>query len=289
MAEQDLTAYIRLIEAEVERGLPALPPSLSGVGEMMRYSLAGGGKRIRPLLTLLFCEAAGGDPENALPFAAAVEYVHTYSLIHDDLPCMDDDDVRRGKPSSHVRFGEANALLAGDALLTHAFSAVAKAAETGKVPAENAVAAVRELSLLAGAPGMVGGQYLDLKNEGGGSDADSLLEMDSLKTGALIEAACVLGLLAAGAPEPLFMPARKFARALGLAFQIKDDLIEYEDENEKSDEKNEKSTYITGFGAAEAARLAADYTRQAVDALSAFGEKGDSLAALAAALLDRKS
>ena len=289
MAERTPEALTAGIDAAVEALLPALPDSLTAVGDMMRYTLQGGGKRIRPLLTLLFCQAAGGDPANALPFAAAVEYVHTYSLIHDDLPCMDNDDMRRGKPASHVKFGEANALLAGDALLTHAFAAIAAAEERTSVPAKNVVRATRELSLLAGAGGMVGGQFLDLASEGTDCAAQTLLEMDSLKTGALIEAACVLGLLAADADERLFAPARTFARALGLAFQIEDDLIEFADETETSDAVNEKATYITKFGEAEARRLAAVYTGQAIDALDAFGEAKQPLVALAKALLVRKN
>ena len=283
-----LGAFIAAIEEEISARLPALSGELRGVGDMMRYSLSSGGKRVRPLLTLLFCEAAGGDPAKALPFAAGVEFVHTYSLIHDDLPCMDNDDMRRGKPSAHKRFGEANALLSGDALLTHAFAAVSDGTKAG-VSAENTVKAVRELSLLAGAPGMVGGQYIDLKYEGTDCAPDVLLQMDSLKTGALIEAACVLGLLAADADESLFAPTRRFARSLGLAFQIKDDLLEYEDENEHSDEINEKSTYITLFGAERAKALAADYTRQAVEAVSVFGTPGQTLSDFACALLKRNN
>ncbi len=278
---------MRTLETLLLRELPAVPERLSYVREMLAYSLDGGGKRVRPRLCMLFAGAAGGSAANALYFAAAVEYVHTYSLIHDDLPCMDNDDYRRGKPSSHKQFGEANALLAGDSLLTHAFALIARANETGAVGAEAAVRACRELSLLAGAGGMAGGQYLDLYFEGKTPEGDALTETDLLKTGALIEAACVLGCLAGGANEAQIGAARRFARNLGLAFQIKDDLLEYESGEENSDERNGKATYVSVYGAARAAALAAEATAQAEASLGVFGEAGEALRQFAAALLKR--
>ena len=281
-------SYIEKIEQAVFAGLPVTDGALRNLPPMLRYSLEGGGKRVRPLLCLLFCEACGSAAEKALPFAVAVEYVHTYSLIHDDLPCMDNDMIRRGKPSAHARFGEANALLAGDALLTHAFFMIAEAAETGKVLPVGCVRAARELALLAGAPGMVGGQYIDLASEGKSLSADALFTMDLLKTGALIEAACVLGCIAAGADETQIDAARAFARNLGVAFQITDDVLEFENETENSDLRNEKATYVSVLGVAEAKRRAAAHTAQSVAALDAFGDRAEPIRLLANALLNRQ-
>ena len=276
-----------LIEEEIASSVPTLSGELSAVPEMLRYSLESGGKRVRPLLCLLFCEAAGGEAEKALPFAAAVEFVHTYSLIHDDLPCMDNDDYRRGKPSSHKKFGEANALLAGDALLTHAFYLIAQGAREGRVSAEAAVGAAAELSRLCGAAGMIGGQYIDLAYENREATADVLFQQDALKTAALIEAACVMGLLAAGADDTMIRAARDFALGLGMAFQITDDLLETAEEGVSSDEANGKATYVGLLGEEEARARAKAYTNDAIRALDIFGDKADALKALAEALLRR--
>ncbi|MCH5197610.1 MAG: polyprenyl synthetase family protein [Oscillospiraceae bacterium] len=274
------------IEYTVKSCLPALSAETQGVNEMLIYSLESGGKRVRPLLCLMFCRAAGGKAENALYFAAAVEYIHAYSLIHDDLPCMDNDDFRRGRLSSHKKFGEANALLAGDALLTHAFHILALAQESAEVTASQCLSAVKELSALAGASGMVGGQYIDLMYENKEASPEVLFTMDSLKTGALIEAACVLGCIAASAGSEKINAARDFARNLGLAFQITDDILEYNDEN-NSDILNGKSTYVSVFGIEKASSLAADFTKKAVDSLSAF-QNADELRDFALGLLKRK-
>ncbi len=283
----NIQKYIELIENRLPECLPVCAGELESVPEMMAYSMSGGGKRVRPLLCLEFAEACGGVPENALPFACAVEFVHTYSLIHDDLPCMDNDDMRRGKPSSHIKFGEANALLAGDALLTHAFGLIARAADEKKVTAEAAVKACAELSRLAGANGMIGGQIIDLRYENRPANGDVLILQDSLKTGALIESACVLGCLAAEADVEKLAAAREFAYSLGLAFQIKDDILEVSDEAPSSDEINNKATYLSVFGKKKAEELAADYTSKAVAALSVFGEKADEIKVIADMLLNR--
>lgn len=284
----NIALYTEKIEKKLADCLPVCEGELSFVPEMMRYSLEGGGKRVRPLLCLEFAAACGGDPDNALLFACAVEFVHTYSLIHDDLPCMDDDDMRRGKPSSHVRFGEANALLAGDALLTHAFALVAKAYECGDVSAEKAVGACAELSRLAGAEGMVGGQYIDLAYENREADGSILLLQDSLKTSALIESACVLGCIAAGAKEEQIRAAREFAFSLGLAFQIKDDILETRSDAPSSDDTNSKATYVRVFGEKEAENLAEKYTERAVAALDAFGGRAEEIGLIADMLLKRE-
>ncbi len=280
--------YVELIEKKLPDCLPECSGELENIPEMLAYSLAGGGKRVRPLLCLEFAKACGGKPENALLFACAVEFVHTYSLIHDDLPCMDNDDMRRGKPSSHIKFGEANALLAGDALLTHAFGLIARAAAEGAVSPQSAVKACAELSRLAGTNGMIGGQYVDLAYENRKADGNVLLLQDSLKTGALIESACVLGCLAAGADEEKTAAAKSFAGALGLAFQIKDDILETQSGEPSSDDINNKATYVSVFGKEKAEELAAGYTAQAVDALSVFGEKADEIKIIADMLLNRE-
>ncbi len=259
--------------------------------EAMGYSLENGGKRIRPLLCYEFCKACGGDESKADAYAAAVEMIHTYSLIHDDLPCMDDDDMRRGKPSNHKVFGEANALLAGDALLTLAFETVAKA----DLPAENIVKAVKELAFCAGADGMIGGQILDLANETKDSvTVDLLRTTDLLKTGRLIEAACVLGCLAADADEDMIIEAKTYAECIGLAFQIKDDILDVTSSTKElgkpvgSDADNNKSTYVSLLGLEESEKLVIDYTNSAKKALKIFGDKGNSLAQLADELATRR-
>ncbi len=283
----NMERYVALIEEELAASVPALEGELAAVPEMLRYSLESGGKRVRPLLCLLWCAAAGGDVNKALPFAAAVEFVHTYSLIHDDLPCMDNDDYRRGKLSSHKRFGEANALLAGDALLTHAFYLISQAAMEGRVTAEAAVKAAAELSRLCGAAGMIGGQYIDLAYENRAADAEILFQQDALKTAALIEAACVLGLVAAEADEEKIAAARAFAKGLGLAFQITDDILEVSEEGASSDEINGKATYVGLLGMEQARARAAEYTQSAVDALAILGDRAGELQQLADALLRR--
>ena len=285
----NVSKYIEMIENEISLSLPELSPETEAIKEMLMYSLESGGKRIRPLLCLEFCKAAGGEPARALKLAVAVEFIHTYSLIHDDLPCMDNDDMRRGKPSSHIKFGEANALLAGDALLTHAFYLIADAVSSGDVDAQQAVRAVKELSLLAGMKGMIGGQYIDLKYENTPANLQVLMEMDTLKTAALIESACALGLIAAGADDGEISYARDFARELGLAFQITDDVLEAEDETASSDVKNGKVTYVSLYGIEKARELAAIHTKNSLASLAHFGSAADEIRMIAEQLLFRKN
>lgn len=280
--------YIEKIEKAIESLVPELTGELSQVEEMLRYSLESGGKRIRPLLCLEFCNAAGGNVDNALKFSCAVEFIHTYSLIHDDLPCMDNDDFRRGKPSSHKKFGEANALLAGDALLTHAFNLISLAALEGEVTFRQSVKAAYELSVLSGVNGMIGGQYIDLKYENMPATLPVLLQMDTLKTAALIESACVLGLISAGASDEDISYARSFARELGVAFQIEDDILEVLEEGQSSDEINGKVTYVSLFGIEKAKELASEHTDKALKALDHFGSAADEIRAIAKGLLNRK-
>jgi geranylgeranyl diphosphate synthase type II len=272
--EQQLNAYCRQIDARLaecftERSLPQ-----DRLFESMRYSLLSGGKRIRPALVLEFCRVCGGSVEAALPLAAGVEMIHTYSLIHDDLPCMDNDEFRRGRPTNHRAFGEAPALLAGDALLTAAFTAVSGA----KLPAEAVVHAVQVLSVAAGPYGMVGGQMMDLEGEDRALSAEYITEIHRHKTGDMIEAACLLGVIAAGGTEEQERAAASYARSLGLAFQIRDDMLDVIGDEAKtgrpagSDSANGKSTFASLYGIASCAEMVRAETEKAKQALSAFAE-----------------
>lgn len=270
----------------IEQYLNTAVPGTDVVSEAMRYSLQGGGKRIRPCLTLEFCRMCGGNVDAALPFAAAVEMIHTYSLIHDDLPCMDDDDLRRGKPACHVRFGYANALLAGDGLLTLAFRTLARA----PLPGDRVVEACAVLSDAAGHLGMIGGQTMDLANEDADVSLETLRQTDTLKTGALIRAACELGCIAADADGDRKAAAARYAHDLGMAFQIVDDILDVTSDTATlgkpvgSDEAQHKNTYVTLCGLDGARAEAARYTDEAVQALELFGEAGGALRELAQSL-----
>ncbi|MDR1002231.1 MAG: polyprenyl synthetase family protein [Oscillospiraceae bacterium] len=248
--------------------------------DAMRHSLLDAGKRVRPMLTLAFCEAGGGDVNNALNAACAVEMIHTYSLIHDDLPCMDNDDFRRGKPSCHKAFGEATALLAGDALLTMAFEVLM---DSDGVPADMLLASCRELAHLAGEYGMIGGQVIDLQSEGKVISLSELMAMHKGKTCALIESACVLGCLSAGKDGAELAAAREYAYNLGMAFQIVDDILDVEGDPlllgkpVASDAQNSKNTYVTLLGIDKAREEAAAYTDRAMGSLSIFGGRAEFL------------
>ena len=252
--------YCSMIEAALPQYLPPVTLPQGKVCEAMAYSLLDGGKRIRGCLTLAMCELCGGEVQSALPLACAVEMVHAYSLIHDDLPCMDNDDLRRGKPSCHIKFGEGTAMLAGDALLTHAFSAASDAYFNGTLPAETVLRCVNQLSRAAGVEGMIGGQVIDTAPEEVPMTPEQLEAMHSMKTGALIRSAAVLGCLAAGAPRDVVMQADLYAAKIGLAFQIVDDILDATEESEKlgkstSDADNNKTTYITLYGVEKAREM----------------------------------
>ncbi len=287
--------FAELINEDLYKYLDSYRDEYKVIFDSMRYSVENGGKRVRPLLTLLFCDACGGDVKTALPLADAVEYIHTYSLIHDDLPCMDNDDFRRGKPSNHKVYGEAFALLAGDGLLTAAFERITDCYKAGLYSAEVAVNAVSTLSALAGSRGMIGGQVIDLLNENNSdADFDNLKLMDNLKTGALIEAACVMGCIAAGADAKKISAASEFAQKIGLAFQIKDDILDVTSTLEKlgkmagSDAQNGKSTYVTLLGVEECQKLVDKLTDEAMGALDVF-ENNDALIEYAKYLADREN
>ena len=262
--------------------------------DSMEYSVKNGGKRVRPLLTMLFCDACGGDPLKAVQLAVAVEYIHTYSLIHDDLPCMDDDDYRRGKPSNHKVYGEAMALLAGDGLLTAAFERIATWSRAGLIDSDVAINAISELSAYAGSRGMIGGQVIDIQNEDNKDiKLETLMMLDNLKTGALIEAACSLGCIAARANDDNIQAAKEFASNIGLAFQIKDDILDVTSSFEKlgkaigSDIENGKTTYVTLLGVEECQKLVDKLTDDALKALDAF-ENNEALKEYALYLAKRE-
>ncbi len=287
--------FAELINEDLYKYLDVYRDEYKVIFDSMRYSVENGGKRVRPLFALLFCDACGGDVKKALPLADAVEYIHTYSLIHDDLPCMDNDDFRRGKPSNHKVYGEAFALLAGDGLLTAAFERITDCYKEGLYSAEVAVDAISTLSHLAGSRGMIGGQVIDLLNENNSDvDFENLKLMDNLKTGALIESACVMGCIAAGADKEKINAASEFAQKIGLAFQIKDDILDVTSTLEKlgkmagSDAQNGKSTYVTLLGVEECQKLVDKLTDEAMGALDIF-ENNDALIEYAKYLADREN
>ncbi len=281
--------YISLINSALYDYVKLMGDEEDRVSEAMLYSLKNGGKRVRPMLVLEFCRACGGNVESAIPFACALEMIHTYSLIHDDLPCMDNDDFRRGKPSCHKQFDYATALLAGDGLLTLAFSVAAGA----ELPPETVVKAVKLLSDCAGHLGMIGGQTMDLQHEGILISLESLRKTDALKTGRLIYAACTLGCLVAGADEKQLNAAEIYAESIGLAFQIVDDLLDITSTSEElgkpvgSDESNMKSTYPSLLGFERSKELVNELTHKAVDAVSVFGDESGFLADYAVKLAVR--
>ena len=241
----------------------------------MRYSLLAGGKRLRPIFVFEFCRMCGGDWKKAAPFAAAVEMVHTYSLIHDDLPCMDNDDYRRGKPTNHKVYGEAVAVLAGDALLTAAFGFLANSSFS----AETRIQAVSVLSKCAGELGMVGGQVLDIQSEQRSCTKQEVVDIESRKTGALIVASCVLGVIAGGGSREQILAAEKFAENFGLAFQIRDDMLDVIGDaailGKSVGTDGAKNTFVQLYSLEECDRLVQQHTQQALDSLSIFPDSAD--------------
>ncbi len=279
---------IAIVERRLIDLLPDCKDGQDEVVEAMKYSLSNGGKRLRPVLCLEFAKACGADRYIALELACAIEYVHTYSLIHDDLPCMDNDDMRRGKPSCHKKFNEATALLAGDALLTHAFQIIA----VSNIDDDKKALAVQLLSQNSGVEGMLGGQVIDLKYESQSPTFKQLLSVHRLKTGALISAACLLGCIAAGASDLKISAASRFAYNLGIAFQIKDDILDVVGESTVlgkptgSDEANEKVTYVSLAGLEKAQQDVQTLTDNAVKCLGVF-DNTEFLQQLADKLVNR--
>ena len=291
--EREYRAAVALAERELSGCFLTDGPNRELL-DAMRYSLLAGGKRVRPVLTLKFCEALCGEMEPALDYACAVEMLHTYSLIHDDLPCMDDDELRRGKPTCHVQYGEWLALLAGDALQTAAFERLARA---GRTSPESNAKACGILAKAAGCAGMCAGQYLDMTEEGRVLDETRLTQIHTWKTAALLEAACLLG-LTASTMEPgveQWAAAERYARELGLAFQIRDDMLDVESTAEElgkpigSDEGNRKTTFVTLYGLDRCRELVAEHTRLAQESITGAYQNTEFVCALAQSLAVRKS
>ncbi|MCL2518177.1 MAG: polyprenyl synthetase family protein [Oscillospiraceae bacterium] len=279
---QKLNDTAELIERELDRYFFVGDKKYQILFDSVRYSVLGGGKRIRPFLTMEFCKMFGGSEQSALPYACAVEAVHTYSLIHDDLPCMDNDDFRRGKPTNHKVYGENTALLAGDALLTHAFNILA---ENKYTSAKNIINAVKMLSANAGMYGMVGGQQLDLIGETTKYDLDTLKYQQKLKTGKLIITACVFGCMAAvddiELKDERIISAVKYGENIGLAFQIVDDILDV-------GEEEHKTTFLTHMDIENAHKYAAQLTNEACKVIVKY-KNNEILCELAAYLLNRKN
>ena len=287
-----LNEYIEAVEKALDDGFPDENTPQGRCAAAARYSLSAGGKRIRPVLTLAFCEMCGGSPGNAIDAACALEYMHTFSLIHDDLPCMDNDDLRRGKPSCHKAFDEATALLAGDALAILPFERIAR---SRNISPKAALKCIYALSHCCGIDGMTGGQQIDTENDGKELDRETLLKMYSMKTSALLKAACLCGVYCAeSANESLYARnAAEYAENLGLAFQIIDDILDVTSSAEVlgkpagSDSANDKHTFVSIYGLEAAERAASEYTGKAEKTLDVFENNG-FLKQLTKMLLSRK-
>ncbi|SBW03454.1 geranyltranstransferase [uncultured Eubacteriales bacterium] len=290
--EQQLRADMARVE-EYLKGHFAQREPRADLYDAMNYSLLSGGKRLRPVLTLAVCRMCGGDIQTALPFACAVEMVHTYSLIHDDLPCMDDDDLRRGRPTNHKVYGQATAVLAGDALLTAAFETIAEHGTA--LPADKALAISACLGAAAGARGMVGGQVLDMAGEGHALSLSEVEELQKLKTGALITAAAEIGCIVAGAGEAERAAVRRYSQNLGLAFQIQDDILDVVGDQSTlgkpigSDAQSEKTTFVALKGVVACRNLVQEKTNHAKAALLERFQKTEFLCWLADHLVGREN
>ena len=292
----DLKSYIQEKNQVIDTALEAmiqdskLSPALV---EAMKYSLMAGGKRIRPVLCLAACEAVGGQPQKALTAACALEMIHTYSLIHDDLPAMDDDKLRRGKATCHIAFDEATAILAGDALLTLAFEVLSSVDSTHGYPAEQGLQVIHLISGAAGYRGMIQGQMLDIASEGTALDADQLETMHRLKTGALIEASLSCGALLGGADHRQKEFLRDYGRKIGLAFQVADDILNVEGNPDfmgkavGTDNEREKSTYPSVLGMEKARQFSKKIIQEALQALEPFDKQADPLRAIATYIIER--
>lgn len=283
--------YIDLAESALRKYMKVEDNPQKKIYQAEEYSLMAGGKRLRPVIMMMTAKMCKKSPELVLPFAAAIEMIHTYSLIHDDLPAMDNDDLRRGKPTNHKVYGEAMAILAGDALLTKAFETAASFNDE-TVPKERVLRAISVLAASSGDNGMIGGQVVDIESRN--EDEKLLKYLHSLKTGALIRASGVIGAILAGATEIEIKAVDGFCENLGIAFQIQDDILDVTGNEAElgkpigSDAENEKSTYVTLFGIEKAEKLAEEYTQKAIKSLDIFEENGE-LVALANKLMGRKA
>ena len=288
----DMTAkeYKNLVDLKLSEFFNPSGLSYDGLLESMHYSLTAGGKRIRPTLVLEFCRISGGDIEKALPVACAIEMLHTYSLIHDDLPCMDNDDLRRGKPTNHVVYGECTATLAGDALQAEAFGTIARS----ELPAENKIACVEILADAVGSDGMCAGQYLDMVGESKQLTEDELDDINSRKTGALLIAACRMGVAAAGGSGEMLEAAAHYGACVGAAFQIRDDILDVISTSEElgkpvgSDAQEHKNTYMALLGEERCMEMVEKLTNKAKSALCGTFDDTKFLCDLADSMVTRR-
>ena len=284
--QKQMQTYVDAAEAFLGGQFAWEPAPQKTLLSAMRYSLLAGGKRIRPVLTMEFCRAAGGRWRDAVPFGCALEMIHTYSLIHDDLPCMDNDDYRRGRLTNHKVYGEAMAVLAGDGLLTAAFETASSVETTAEIRVEN----IRMLAECAGARGMVGGQVLDLEGENRALDASYIHQLQQWKTGALLRAACLMGVTTAGGSREMKEAAAVYADGLGLAFQIRDDMLDVIGDAKKLGKATgmdgEKSTFVRLYGMERCAEMVQQETERAIAALAPFAD-GAFLTELAMQLAGR--
>lgn len=294
MIDKLMKNYALAVEKRLGELLPENSAEYRAVTDAARYSLFLGGKRIRPIIMLEFCRLYGGDTASVIDFAAALEMIHTYSLIHDDLPSMDNDDLRRGMPTNHIKFDEATAILAGDALLNMAFE-ITSSFEDENIKDKDVLKAISVLARSSGARGMIGGQMIDIESENKTLTIEELKYLHSLKTGAIIRASGVCGAILAGADEEKIKAVDKFCFNLGIAFQIQDDILDIVG-NEKelgkktgSDEQNNKNTYVTLLSLEKAEKLSREYTEKAEKSLDLFGEKAGGLLYIAEMLLGRKN
>lgn len=264
----------------------------SKIYEAMEYSLYAGGKRLRPVLMIETAKMCGSNAEAVLPFACAMEMIHTYSLIHDDLPAMDNDDLRRGMPTSHKKFGEAMAILAGDSLLNKAFEITSSVKD---IEPSLVLRAISMLSNSSGTEGMIGGQVVDIESEGKEIELSELKYLHLLKTGAIIRSSCTIGAVLSGASEEEIKAVDDFASSLGVAFQIRDDILDCTGTVEElgkpigSDEAEDKNTYVKLLGLEKSKELVAEYSQKAISALDIFGDRAEFLKWLADYLINRKS
>lgn len=296
----DLKVYLKeqcaRVDAALDRFLPKETELPHSVHKAMRYSIFAGGKRVRPILMLAACQAVGGETERAIPAACAMEMIHTYSLIHDDLPAMDDDDFRRGNPTNHKVFGEAIAILAGDALLTEAFKLASDRRFADRCEPSGLLAVIHEIATCAGSYGMVGGQVIDMESEGSQDiDLATVQYIHTHKTGALIKASVVAGALLGGADEQQLAAITRYGEAAGLAFQIADDILDIEGTTEEigkdagSDEARGKATYPAVMGLSAAKDEARFMMDEALKALEAFGAEADPLREIARYIVQRRN
>jgi len=293
--KQKMTAWSSRINEELDRYITEYEGPGADIQKAMKYSLMAGGKRLRPILAFAVCEVLGGNLEEVIPYACAIEMIHTYSLIHDDLPAMDNDDFRRGMPTSHKMFGEAMAILAGDALLNKAYEIMLEHTYSDERRFKPGLGAMKVIADTAGADGMIRGQVIDIQSEGRDISIDTLKTMHRCKTGALIKAPVLAAALVCGAAYSEYKSLEEYAENIGLAFQIKDDIMDVQSSSSQmgkttgKDALNKKATYVTLLGVEKAQELLDKTIDDSLKSIESFGEKADFLKSLAVFIKERKN